>query len=123
MRNLSQAGLELGIRYWDLDLELHPTTLPSVERGQDWVDGFVGARFTREVSDAWNWTTRLNVGAGGTDFTFGFSTMFGRELGTGSRFMLGLKLLDVDYEEPAANGIPFVLDTMFFGATICYMFD
>jgi hypothetical protein len=119
----SRLDLELGIRYWDLELELQPTTLPTIERGQDWIDGFVGLRAEREINDNWNWTTRANIGAGGSDLTFGVGLTFGRELNSGSQFVVGLKLLDIDYEEPSAGGIPFLLDTMFLGATIGYSFD
>ena len=119
----SGLGLELGIRYWDFELELRPTTLPSVERSQDWIDGFVGLRFSREINDKWNWTTRANIGAGGSDLTFGVGLTFGREFNSGSQFMVGFKVLGIDYEEPSANGIRFVLDTMLLGGTIGYAFD
>ncbi len=119
----SSIGLELGVRYWDLDLEMDPTTLPTLERGQDWVDGFVGLRTVREINDKWNWTTRANIGAGGTDVTLGVDMVFGRKLASGNQFVSGFKLLDIDYEEPSANGVPFRMDLMFIGATIGYLFD
>jgi hypothetical protein len=123
LKEASPAGLELGIRYWDLDLELQPTTLPSVERSEDWVDGFVGVRFEHEINDKWNWTTRANIGAGGSDFSLGFGTTFGRELGSGSQVVFGFKLLEVDFEKSSAHGIPLRIDTMFLGGTIGYAFD
>ena len=123
LRKGSRAGLELGIRYWDFELELQPTTLPTINRDTDWVDGFVGVRTSREINDKWNFTTRANIGAGGTDFTYGIDLTFGRELESGSQFVFGLKLLDIDYEDANVNGIPFSLDTMFLGGTIGYMFD
>jgi hypothetical protein len=123
LKKSSRVGLELGIRYWDFELELQPTTLPSVERSQDWIDGFVGLRTSREINDKWNWTTRANIGAGGADLTFGVDLTFGREFSSGSQFVVGFKLLDIDYEEPSASGVPFLLDTMFLGGTIGYSFD
>jgi hypothetical protein len=123
LKKLSQAGLELGLRYWDFDLEMQPTTLPGIERGQDWIDGFVGVRTSREIGDKWGWTMRANLGGGGSDLSIGFDVTFGRELSSGSRIVTGLKLIDIDYDEPSANGIPFRLDTMFIGATIGYQFD
>lgn len=122
LRNLSNVGLELGIRYWDFDLEIQPTNLPGIERNQDWFDGFVGVRADRAINDKWSWVTRANVGAGGSDLSFGVDTTFGRKLGPG-QLVFGVKLLDVDYETPSARGIPFRVDTMFFGATIGYAFD
>jgi hypothetical protein len=123
LRQTSRIGLEFGIRYWDFDLEINPTTLPTLQGESDWVDGFVGIRTVRELNDKWNFTTRANVGAGGTDFTYGIGLVFGRELESGSQFVAGLKLLDIDYDDTTSNGRPFSLDTMFLGATIGYMFD
>jgi hypothetical protein len=123
VRKGSRAGLELGVRYLDLDLELRPTTLPAVSRGTDWVDGFVGVRTSRELNDKWNFTTRANIGAGGADFTYGIELTFGRELESGSQFVAGFKLLDIDYQDSSVNGIPLSVDTMFLGGTIGYMFD
>ena len=119
----SGAGLELGIRYWDFELELRPTTLPSVQRDTDWVDGFIGIRNSREINDKWNFLARANIGAGGTDLTYGIDLTFGREFESGSQFVFGFKLLDIDYEEASVNGLPFNLDTMFLGGTIGYLFD
>jgi hypothetical protein len=123
LRQTSRIGLEFGIRYWDFDLEIDPTTLPTVQGESDWVDGFVGIRTVREINDKWTFTTRANVGAGGTDFTYGIGLVFGRKLESGSQFVVGLKLLDIDYDDTTANGRPFSLDTMFVGGTIGYSFD
>lgn len=123
LRRTSRIGLEFGIRYWDFDVEIDPTTLATQQGESDWVDGFVGIRSVRELGDKWNLTTRANIGAGGTDFTYGVGLVFGREMSSGSQFVAGLKLLDIDYEDTTDNGRPFSLDTMFVGATIGYMFD
>jgi hypothetical protein len=123
LRQTSRVGLELGIRYWDFELTLQPTTLPTAQGDSDWVDGFVGIRTSRELNDKWNFTTRANLGAGGTDFTYGVDVTFGREFGSGSQFVFGLKLLDIDYEDNTSNGTPIRLDTLFVGGTIGYMFD
>jgi len=123
LRRASRIGIEFGIRYWDLDLEIDPTTLPTAQGESDWVDGFVGIRSVREINDKWNLTTRANIGAGGADFTYGVGVIFGREIGSSGQFVAGVKLLDIDYEDTTANGRPFTLDSMFVGATIGYMFD
>ncbi|HEY9181873.1 MAG TPA: hypothetical protein VIQ99_01660, partial [Gammaproteobacteria bacterium] len=99
LRRTSRIGLEFGIRYWDFDLEIDPTTLPTAQGESDWVDGFVGIRSVRELGDKWNLTTRANIGAGGTDFTYGVGVIFGREIGSSGQFVAGLKLLDIDYED------------------------
>jgi hypothetical protein len=122
LRKTSQIGLEFGVRYWDFDLEIDPTTLPTAQGEADWVDAFAGVRHVHELSDKWNLTTRANIGTGGADFTYGVGVIFGREIGS-DQFVAGVKLLDIDYEDTTANGRPFTLDMMFVGATIGYMFD
>jgi hypothetical protein len=122
-RDRERFGLELGLRYWDFDIEIDPALAAGLVRSDSWTDVFGGFRNTRELGQSWTLTTRANIGAGGADLSFGFQMDFVRELSGGNAFVGGLKLLDVDYEEASVRGIPFVLDTTFFGATVGFMFD
>ena len=119
----SAIGYEVGLRYWDFDIEIDPALLPGIVRGDSWTDVFGGIRNTRELGSKWSLTTRANIGAGGADLTWGVQLDFARELERGNAFVAGFKLLDIDYEEDNVRGIPFVLDTTFFGATLGFMFD
>lgn len=116
-------GLEFGLRHWEFDMEIDPAQLASVERGDSWTDLFAGFRHTRDLADKWTLTTRGNVGTGGADLAIGFQMDFAREISSGSAFVAGLKVLDIDYDDSSVRGISFVLDTTFLGATIGYMFD
>ena len=116
-------GYEVGVRYWDFDIEIDPALAAGVVRGDSWADVFGGIRNTRALGSKWTLTTRANAGAGGADLTIGFQMDFARELERGNAIVAGFKLLDIDYEESSVRGIPFVLDTTFFGATIGFMFD
>ena len=120
---LQEIGVEFGVRYWDFELEINPALVAAIERKQDWTDGFVGVRRTSPLGDNWSWTGRLNVGAGGSDFTYGLGVSFGRAFSSGNQFVVGIKALDIDYEEASVRGIPFRLDALFLGATIGYLFD
>jgi len=123
VRVLDNISLELGVRYWDLELELDPALLAAVKRGDDWVDGFVGFRRSSALGDKWSSTTSFNVGAGGSDFTWALNLVYSRELSGGNRFATGLKVLDIDYENDSVNGFPFRQDLTFLGATVGYVFD
>ena len=123
LRKLQGVGIEFGVRYWDFELEINPVPIPAIERAQDWTDGFVGIRRTSPLGDNWSWTGRLNVGAGGSDFTYGLSVDFARALNSGNQFILGFKALDIDYEEPSVGGIRFKVDATFLGAMIGYLFN
>ncbi|RPI61046.1 MAG: hypothetical protein EHM50_06340 [Lysobacterales bacterium] len=122
-RDSDAFGLELGLRYWDLDIEIDPALAAGIVRGDSWIDVFGGIRNTRELGQSWTLTTRANAGAGGADLSIGFQMDFARELSGGNAIVAGFKLLDVDYEEDSVRGIPFALDTTFFGATVGFRFD
>ena len=116
-------GFEVGVRYWDLDIEIDPALAAGIVRGDSWADVFGGIRNTRDLGSAWSMTTRANVGAGGADLSIGLQLDFARELERGNAIVAGLKIIDVDYEEDNVRGIPFMLDTTFIGATAGFMFD
>jgi hypothetical protein len=119
-----RLGIEFGIRYWDFEITLDPATLPELGRSSDWVDAFVGIRKERAIGANWNWQSRINIGAGGSDSAFGLQSTFARELSSGNSFIIGLKTLGVNKEEESVGGIPYELDGMMFaGLTIGFLFD
>jgi hypothetical protein len=123
VRELSRFGLELGVRYWDFELELDPALLAAVQRDDAWVDGFIGIRRNSEIGDKWTSTTSFDIGAGGSDFTWAFDLVYSLELKGGNRFATGFKVLDIDYEDDSVNGQLFRQDLTFLGATVGYVFD
>lgn len=122
-RDSDGIGFEAGMRYWDFDIEIDPALAAGVVRGDSWIDVFGGFRHTRDLSQKWSMTTRGNLGAGGADLSVGFQMDFARELERGNAIVAGFKLIEVDYEKSNVRGIPFVLDAMFFGATVGFTFD
>jgi hypothetical protein len=122
VRQLESIGLELGARYWDLELELDPALLPPIKGDDSWVDGFIGIRRNHDLGDKWSSTTSFNIGAGGSDFTWAFNLVYALEFDSGNRFAIGLKLLDIDYENGSGASL-FRQDLTFAGATIGYVFD
>jgi hypothetical protein len=123
VRELSNVGLELGVRWWDMELEIDPAALPGVERSDDWTDFFVGIRQSTPLGDQWRMTSDFNIGAGGSDFTYGINIVFARELRSGNSFVTGVKVLGVDYSNESVNGLQFTNSTVLTGATIGYLFD
>jgi hypothetical protein len=122
VRQLESIGLELGVRYWDFELELDPAQLAAVKRDDSWVDGFIGIRRHHDLGDKWSSTTSFDIGAGGSDFTWAFDLVYALEFDSGNRFAIGLKLLDIDYENGSGARL-FRQDLTFAGATIGYVFD
>jgi hypothetical protein len=115
-------GFEVGLRYWDLDMEIDPALTAAFYGGDSWHDIFGGIRNTRDLGQSWELTTRANIGAGGADLTIGFQMDFARELERGNAIVAGFKLLDIDYEATVRGNLR-ALDATFFGATAGFRFD
>jgi len=123
VRSLERLGLEFGVRYWDYELSINPASGAERKRDQDWVDGFVGVRMEHEISSDWTLAPRFNIGAGGSDLVWGLELNLSREFNNGNRIVVGGKIIDFDYEEPNAGGIPFLMDVTFAGLLVGYTFD
>jgi hypothetical protein len=122
-RDSDGFGLELGLRYWDSDLEIDPALAAGVIRSDSWTDVFAGVRNTRDLDEDWTMTTRASLGAGGADLSIGVQMELARKLAGGNAIVAGLRIINVDREKEAAGGIPLVLDVTFFGATAGFKFD
>lgn len=88
---------------------------------RDWTDAFLGVRSERLLNDRWRFVMRANLGAGGSDLSYGADVMFHYTLASTNRLVLGLRMLGVDYEEPDPRR--FAIDTTMAGLSIGYLFD
>ena len=118
-----ESGIEIGVRYYDQELTLDPANLASIDRGESWTDGFIGFRWHRPLSDKWSFLARGNIGAGGSDLAWSLTPTLLREFANGNRLAIGLRTLDVDYEDESQSGIPFSMDVNYAGLIIGYTFD
>ena len=123
IHELSRVGVKVGVRYWDLELELDPALLAAVKRDDSWTDAFVGIRHQRPIGEKWRMTTDVDVGGGGSSFAYGVQLVFARKFKSGNAFVTGFKALGIDYSNASVKGIPFKVDTVFMGATVGYLFD
>jgi DNA-binding transcriptional ArsR family regulator len=118
----NQYALELGARYWDFETTLSPALLPSVKRTRDFVDAFIGFRSELDINANWNLLFRGNVGGGDSDFSAGLQLDFRRKFASGNTLDLGLRVLDIDYQD--GQGLTGVgLDMTMQGLAIGYTFD
>ena len=114
-------AVEIGARYWDLETTLQPAVLAQLNNDTSWTDGFVGLRVSRDLGRDWDWMLRANIGGGGSDLSAGLHVDFRKKMGRGNSLDLGLRILDIDYEE--GSGLSAMkLDTTFQGFTIGYGF-
>jgi DNA-binding transcriptional ArsR family regulator len=117
-----QYALELGARYWDFETTLRPALLPSVKRTRDFVDAFIGFRSELDINANWNLLFRGNVGGGDSEFSAGLQLDFRRKFASGNTLDLGLRILDIDYQD--GQGLTGVgLDMTMQGLAIGYTFD
>jgi hypothetical protein len=115
------TGWEAGVRYWDFEATIAFQLFGEVSRSQGWTDAFIGYRRERPMGENWRSIVRGNIGAGGSDLTWGLDLTYLLDFDNGNSFAVGLKWLDVDYEHNYAAHLS--LDAHFFGATIGYAFD
>lgn len=71
------------------------------ERNKDftWVDGFVGLTHAYAFSRAWSWSSQVDIGAGGSDFTYQLTTGLNWMFAENWTTRLFGKNLGIDYEE------------------------
>ena len=115
------TGWEAGARYWDFEGTIEFQLIPGTTRSQGWTDAFIGYRRERPMGENWRSIVRGNIGAGGSDLTWGLDLTYLHDYDNGNSFAVGLKWLDIDYEHNYAQHLS--LDAHFFGATIGYNFD
>ena len=115
------TGWEVGARYWDFDAKVAFAPVSGADRSEGWTDAFIGYRRERPMGESWRSVVRGNIGAGGSDLTWGLDLTYLYDFENGNSFAVGLKWLDVDYEDDDAQH--FAIDAHFFGATIGYNFD
>lgn len=106
-----------GIRHWRMkvstDLLIHR------EVDETWLDFIVGARWTENLNDNWQFMLRGDIGAGDSDFTATAAAGFRYDINKYLDFDIQYKALWVDYE----NGTPqsvgyFKYDTVTYGPVL-----
>jgi len=114
------ADVLLGGRAWWMegDLDIGPG---SGSKSTSWVDGIVGARTMIELAEKVPWTTRVDFGAGGSDFSWNLQTLFGYLFTERISAWAGYRWLYVDYEE-GSGGKKFAMDATFYGPVIGALF-
>jgi hypothetical protein len=110
-----------GIRLWRMttELQFQPGVLPAlnVSGSRTWVDGIVGARARKMISNRWWASAYGDLGGGGSSFTYQLVGTAGLDIHEHYALTLGYRYLDVDYDK---NN--FVMDTAMKGPVIGFTF-
>jgi len=104
----SDGGLEkgsafellAGARYTDLELEVDFAAFPTVKRGVDYLDPFVGFRLHAPLAKSWSFRGRGDVGGFGvgSEFSWQAAALFVRQWGEKREFVVGYRALNQRYE-------------------------
>ncbi|HSE99208.1 MAG TPA: hypothetical protein VLD57_13145 [Blastocatellia bacterium] len=99
------ASLDLlgGLRYWHVNLRLdfREGVLPAVEaeRSKNWVDAVGGLRVRAPLSERWFVVGKVDLGGGGSDFTYQFVGAVGVDVAKSVSLLFGYRYLSVDYDK------------------------
>ncbi len=95
--DLGAIDLLFGVRYYNQDFKLSPTSVSSAE---EWADPVVGARWSVPFADKWNLLLRGDVGGfgAGSDFTWQAVAMVDWQPWKHASIDAGLRALAIDYE-------------------------
>ncbi len=99
----------LGGRYWSLDTELdlrlavlNQTRWVQFGGDENWIDPFLGARFTANITENLLFNLRGDIGgygiSGCSDFSYNLIALVGWEFRENTTLLLGYRILYVDYE-------------------------
>jgi hypothetical protein len=96
-----------GLRYNKLGLELRGPLGVTAKGDQSWIDPFIGARFTQQLSPLWTFRTRFDIGG----FSIGDASDFTWNLILGLEYRLsdlwsldvGWRWLDYNYDKGSGN--------------------
>ncbi len=118
-----------GLRWWDNDFDLD-VTLPQVEqdiairKDEDWVDYFIGARWTAPINRSWSYSLRGDLGMGGADFTSSFEGGVLYHFNKKHALDIKYKATFVDVEDGEQGRVGyFKYDTVTHGPVIGYMYQ
>jgi hypothetical protein len=90
-----------GGRYWYMSANLDMGTIANPSKTTQWVDPFVGARFTADMTERLLFSIRGDVGGfgAGSDFSWNGLGYFGYRFTKNITALLGYRALYVDYKE------------------------
>ena len=86
-----------GTRYFDADITVVPSMLPSSDIGDDWTDFLIGLRLKRELGEKWTLAGKADVAvAGDSDSAYYLQFVFMRHFGENKHLDLGWRHYSVD---------------------------
>jgi len=129
MLDAGYAGWLVGARYikMDLTMGLKPNlpSEPTFRRSEspDLTDFIVGGFYNRSINENWMLNLQGDIGAGGSDTTWNVQLIFQRKLQSGNMISMGLRVMDIDFDDRLSSGELFVMDARMSGLMIGFTWD
>jgi hypothetical protein len=91
----------LGGRYWSVENDIDISGFPRRVDKEGWVDPFIGVRLRMGLSDKLYLVARADIGGFdvGSEFSWGYSLLLDYRFSPRLSFMIGYRILDVNYED------------------------
>ena len=89
----------------------------------DFTDFLVGGFYQASTGEKWDLNLQGDIGVGGSGHSWTVQMFFQRNLQSGNAVILGLRVLDINFEDDLPNGELFRYDARMSGLTIGYMWD
>jgi hypothetical protein len=123
------AGWMLGARYMEMDTKLTWTpNLPvpvtrTRSASPDFTDFLVGGFYQASIGEKWDLNLQGDLGFGGSEHSLTVQMFFQRKLQSGNAISLGVRFMDVEFEDDLPNGEVFTYDALTSGLTLGFMWD
>ena len=111
----------LATRFYDINVNIQVDDTTS-SNGENWFDGFIGARYMRDFADDWYTSIRADIGLGGSTFAWFANAELGYHFSQLFALSFNYRILSVDYE--VGSGINyFKYDTFNHGFGLAAIFS
>ena len=122
--NSGHIGWLVGARYVELDTKLTwkpdlPVPVKQVRKASpDFTDFLVGGFFEKNLGEKWSMNLQGDLGVGGSDHSWNAQAFFQRKLQSGNAVVLGVRVMDVDFDDKLPNDELFKYDARMTGLTV-----
>jgi hypothetical protein len=129
MLEAGHAGWLVGARYIKMDLTMgFKPNLPSEptfrrSAAPDLTDFIVGGFYNRSINENWMFNLQGDIGTGGSDTTWNVQLIFQRKLQSGNMISMGIRVMDIDFDDRLSSGELFVMDARMSGLMIGFTWD
>lgn len=86
-----------GLRYFKIDPTVSFQVLDDIDPSTSWTDAFAGVMWRPKLGERWTLGTRLDIGAGGSDFVWNAQALIDYRLGSWAAVFAGYRYMDYDY--------------------------